>query len=240
MIGRIVWTFGLIVIGLVTTGLQLDRQSEPTPQLAPAVPAPLRSYAQAIIAAQAVAGKDSAAALSAAQELVRRRPMPAENLTILAIAQAKAGDNQKAALSIQLAGKRGWREALAQEAVLGLALDAGDKPEAARRYAALFRSTATPNDKLIALAPLVLGEPRGPGQETFATVMAGAEPWHSQFLERARQVLPPAMLADVLELAFERRARFPCAPVADAIEPLRKHDAARADRLAALARKTCR
>jgi hypothetical protein len=57
---------------------------------------------------------------------------------LLAVAQAKAGNAEAAGLAIQIAGQRGWREPVAQEAVLRLALGAGNKPEAARRYAALF------------------------------------------------------------------------------------------------------
>lgn len=240
MIGRIVWTASLVVIGALTAALQIDRQTELTPALAPMVPAPLRSYAQAQIALAAARSDAPAGAVQAAEDLVRRRPMPAENLAILAVAQAKAGDYQAAGLTIQLAGKRGWRVNMAQEAVLRFALDAGDKPEAARRYAALFRDQSTPNQKLIALAPQVLGEARGPGQETFATIVAAAPLWHAQFLQRGAQVLPPAVFGEVIGLALERRAQFPCDQLSAAIAALRDRDAAEADRLAGPFARACR
>lgn len=41
-------------------------------------------------------------------------------------------------MTIQISSQRGWREPVAQVAVLRLALDADDKAEAAHRYAALF------------------------------------------------------------------------------------------------------
>lgn len=239
MIGRILWTLSLIGIGAVVTVLQIDRQSELTPALAAAVPPPLRGYAQRIIAAQAVTGQNPAAALTAAEELVRRRPMPAEHLSLLALAQAKTGNLQAAGLTIQLAGKRGWRELVAQEAVLRLALEAGDKPEAARRYAALFRDSATPDAKLIGYAPAVLGEPRGPGQETFATVIAGAEPWHAHFLQRGAQVLAPAVFGEVIGLVLERGGKLPCDQLPGVVAGIARSDPAAGKRLAAPLAKAC-
>lgn len=240
MIGRIVWIAGLAVLGLVTAGLQLDRQSETMQALAPAVPPPLRAYAQRIVAVEAVQGTNPAAGLAAARELVRRRPMPAENLTILSVAQARVGDYQAAGRTIQLAGKRGWRELFTQEAILRLALEAGDRPEAARRYAALFRDAKTPDAKLAEFAPAVLGETRGPGQVTFATVIAGAERWHANYLQRGAQVLPPAVFGEVTALALERGASFPCDQLTASLAALKGRDAAAGQRLAAPVAKACR
>jgi hypothetical protein len=240
MIGRIAWTAGLVCVGAVTAVLQTDRQSELNPELAAAVPPMLRSYAQRAVAVEAVKEQDPATGLAAAKALVRRRPMPAENLTILALAQAKAGDVKAAGLTIQLAGKRGWREPLAQEAVLRLALEAGDKPEAARRFAAMFRNGSTPDEKLIALAPQVLGEPRGGGQETFATIIAAAPLWHEQFFQRGARVLPSSVFAEVIDLALDRNAQFPCGHLNAALAGLRQRDAAAADRLAGPAARRCR
>lgn len=239
MIGRIVWTAFLILLGAFTAGLQLDRQSESTKALAVAVPPVFRAYAQRIVAVETVRAEDPAAGLAAAQELVRRRPMPAENLTILSVAQARAGNLQAAGLTIQLAGKRGWRELFAQEAVMRLALEAGDTPEAARRYAALFRDATTPDAKLAQFAPAVLGEPRGPGQIAFATVIAGAESWYAQYLQRGAQVLPPAVFGEVTGLALERGAKFPCDQLNATLAALRGRDAAAGQQLAVPVAKAC-
>ena len=184
MIGRILWLAALLSIAVITTSLQFDRQSEAAPQIAPLAPAPFCDYAHAYIVAAALERDDPAAALDAAKELVRRRPMPAEHLTLLAAAQAKAGKPEAAVFTIQLAGQRGWRERVAQETLLRLALVAGDKAEAARRYAALFRSNATADELLIEFAPKVLGKAGGAGQVTFA-----AHPCRSSPVVRA---VPPA------------------------------------------------
>ncbi|MFO6446947.1 hypothetical protein ACLBKU_07335 [Erythrobacter sp. NE805] len=235
MIGRILWTATLIGVGALTAGLQLDRQAERDPSVAPLVPAPLRAYAQLPITAAALQGTDAAAALAEAETLVRRRPLPAEHLTLLAAAQAKAGEAEAATFSIAVAGERGWRDPVAQEAVLRIALAGGDQAEAARRYAALFRAPATPDALLASLAPEVLGEPGGTGQQTFAEVLAAAPRWHAQFLERGPQVLPPAVFAGVATLAVQLGARFPCEQLGTAGTVLRARDAAAADRLDALA-----
>lgn len=239
MIGRILWLAALLGLAAVTAALQLDRQAEDAPQIAPLVPAPLRGYAQAQIAAAALEQNDPAVALDAAKELVRRRPMPAEHLTLLAAAQAKAGQADAAVFTIQLAAQRGWRERVAQEAVLRLAVASGDKPEAARRYAALFRSNATTDKLLIEFAPQVLGEVGGTGQVTFAAVLAGAPRWYELFLQRGAQVMPPAAFAEVLVLSLEDGALFTCDQLRRAAEGLGTRDAAAATKLAALIARRC-
>ncbi len=239
MIERILWLIALLGIATVIAALQLDRQSETEPQLIPFVPGSFRGHAQAQLTASTIEHADPATVLAEAEELVRRRPMPAEHLTLLADAQARAGDADAAEFTIQLAAQRGWREPAAQETMLRLALAAGDKAEAARRYAALFRSNATTNELLTTLAPPVLGEPGGAAQKAFADVLAGAPRWYEQFLQRGAQVMPPATFAEVLGLALDRGALFGCAPLGQALESLRVRDAAAADKLAVQFTRRC-
>ena len=239
MIGRILWLAALLSIAVITTSLQFDRQSEAAPQIAPLAPAPFCDYAHAYIVAAALERDDPAAALDAAKELVRRRPMPAEHLTLLAAAQAKAGETDAAVFTIQLAGQRGWRDRVAQETLLRLALVAGDKAEAARRYAALFRSNATADELLIEFAPKVLGEAGGAGQVTFAAILAGAPRWYEQFLQRGARVMPPATFAEILGLSLDRGAPFACEPLQRAAEDLGKRDAAAAAKLTAPIARRC-
>ncbi|MFO6448149.1 hypothetical protein ACLBKU_13515 [Erythrobacter sp. NE805] len=240
MIGRILWTATLIGVGALTAGLQLDRQAERDPSVAPLVPAPLRAYAQLPITAAALQGTDAAAALAEAETLVRRRPLPAEHLTLLAAAQAKAGEAEAATFSIAVAGERGWRDPVAQEAVLRIALAGGDQAEAARRYAALFRAPATPDALLASLAPEVLGEPGGTGQQTFAEVLAAAPRWHAQFLERGPRVLPPEAFALIAAKVLLSGAKLDCGQLGTGIAVLRGRDAGAAERLATAAAGRCR
>jgi len=232
MIGRILWIVALLGIGAVTAGLQLDRQTETNPQLAPLVPAPFRSFAQAQLTVDALDKDNPSEALAAAEALVRVRPMPAEHLTLLAAAQARAGEAAAAEFSIGLAAQRGWREPIAQETALRLALAAGNEAEAARRYAALFRSNATSDDLLTALAPQVFAEAGGAGRQTFADVLAGAPRWYELFLQRGARVLPPSAFAEVLGLSLEQGALFPCEQLRPTFEDLNRRDAVAAATLA--------
>ncbi len=239
MIGRILWIVALLGIGAVTTGLQLDRQTETDPQIARLVPAPFRSFAQAQIAVDALDQDNPADALAAAEALVRVRPMPAEHLTLLAAAQARAGEAAAAEFSIGLAAQRGWREPIAQETALRLALAAGDKAEAARRFAALFRNNATSDDLLTTLAPQVFAEAGGPGRQTFADVLVGAPRWYELFLQRGARVLPTAAFAEVLGQALDGGAQFPCEQLKPTVVDLNKRDAAAAATLTAPIARRC-
>ncbi|MFN3864136.1 MAG: hypothetical protein ACK4RT_07630 [Erythrobacter sp.] len=239
MIGKILWPAFLLALAVVIGFLQIDRQSDLTPALAPLVPQGLRNYAQPRIAASAANGKDSARALEEARRLVLRRPVPAEHLTLLAVAQTKAGEREQAGLTIQIAAQRGWREPLAQEAVLRLALDTGDKPEAARRFAALFLRDATPDALLEQLAPAVLDEAGGPGERTLVDIISGTDRWHNTFLRRGARVMPPAAFADIAVASMARGTRFDCALLSSTIKALRQKDEAAAAKVAAAASKDC-
>jgi hypothetical protein len=240
MIGRIIWFATLAAVGLLTAGLQLDKQSEAAPVLAPLVPGPLRNFAQTRIAAEAAENGDPAVAVAEAERLVRRRPIPAEYLSTLAVAQAKAGQAEAAGITIQMAGKRGWRAPVAQEAVLRLALDAGDQAEAARRYAALFLRNTTPDELLRELGPAVLGEPGGAGQRTMADIVAGGERWHESFLQRGPQVMPPAAFAAITARAIKQGAIFDCTLLEQSISAVEQRDAGAAAPLRAASTKECR
>lgn len=165
--------------------------------------------------------------------------MPAEYLTLLAVAQAKAGQAEAAGLTIQIAGQRGWREPVAQEAVLRLALGAGDKAEAARRYAALFLRSGTPDALLLELGPEVLDEPGGAGQQTMVDIVAGGERWYERFLQRGPQVMPPAAFAAITAESIKRGAAFDCEVLGQSIAAVQQRDAAAGAQLSAAAAGKC-
>ena len=239
MIGRALWFAALAAVALLTAGLQLDLHAGSAPGLAPLVPAPLRNFAQVEVTARALGSPDTAVALAEAERLVHRRPAPAEYLALLALAQARAGQSEAAGRTIQIAGQRGWREPATQEAVLRLALAAGDKPEAARRYVALFLNAATPNALLEALGPAVLDEPGGLGQQTMVAVIVGGERWHSTFLRRGALVMPPAAFAAIASEAMERNAGFDCRVLGQTVTALGQRDKGAAARLRAAAARRC-
>ncbi|MEM7780734.1 MAG: hypothetical protein AAF697_10120 [Pseudomonadota bacterium] len=239
MISRILWCGMLSMIALVCYGVQLDRQTEKEPALAPTVPEIARSSAQRVIAAYALDGDDPAAALKEAERLVRRRPLPAEHLRILAQAQFMAGDTEQSALTIQYAAQRGWRDGLAQESMLRLAADAGDDAEAARRYTALFLRRSTQEALLEEFGQIVLAEPGGEGRQTLITIVGGAERWHNQFLRRGPRVLPPDAFVEIVSATAEQGADFDCAVLREAQPAIVSRDAQAGQRLAQVIDQNC-
>lgn len=210
MMAHIVWIATLAIVAVIIAGLQLDWQTRRTSAIAQGVPEMFRSAAQFPIAANALAGPDPAQALSEAEKLVLRRPMPAEHLQVLAQAQFAAGDYNQGTLTIQYAAQRGWRDPLAQESMLRLALSAGDKPEAARRYAALFLRRDTRDELLEELGRQVLAEPEGDGRTTLVDIVSGGERWHNQFMNRGARVMPPDAFTEVVRATIAKGARYDC------------------------------
>ena len=233
MIGRILWLAGIAAVAFVTAAVQLDRQARVTPGLSASVPEPFRAFAQANIVSDAMRGADNARALEEAQRLVARRPIPAEHLRVLAAAQFKAGNLEAGSRTIQIAAKRGWRDPLSQEAVLRLAIAAGDQPEAARRFAALFLSNETDDTLLRELAPPVFSEAEGPARNTLTEIVVGGERWFGFFLNRGPRVLPPDAFIEVVLESRKRGADFNCKGIGRARSILEKRDAAAAEQLAA-------
>jgi transposase InsO family protein len=239
MIGRIIWLAAPAAIAVLTAALQIDMQSRKMPALPNVVPEILRDQAQQRIARNAITGDDPAQALAEVEKLVRRRPIPAENLTLLALAQTRAGQDEAAVRSIQVAGRRGWREPAAQEAVLRLAIEAGDRPEAARRYAALFLRASTPDALLTALGPAVLDGPDRSGRDTLVAIVVGGERWHSTFLRRGAKVMPPAAFVAIASDSMARGVTFNCQELQVSSRALARRDQAGADNLRTAAQKRC-
>ena len=224
MIAGIIWRIALVAVALVAAGVQLDRQTERTPSFADSVPMAFRSVAQRPMAAFALDRDNPQYALEQAERLVERRPLPAVHLRILAQAQFAAGQVEQSGLTIQYAAQRGWREPLAQETMLRLALEAGDMDEAARRYAALFLRRDTEDSLLEELGPRVLEEPGGEGRQTLVGIVVGGERWHNHFLRRGARVMPPDAFAEIVEVAQENGSRFDCGILEGNVRTLSQND----------------
>ncbi|AWW72923.1 hypothetical protein CD351_00610 [Erythrobacter sp. KY5] len=239
MIAGTIWRIALLAVAMLAIGLQLDRQTRRTPELSPSVPELMRSSAQTGVAAFAVAGDDPEYGLQEAERLIRRRPLPAEHLRILAQAQFDAGLLSESTLTIQYAAQRGWREPLAQETMLRLALQAGDEAEAARRFVALFVRRDTADGLLQELGSQVLAEPGGVGRQTFVSILSGAERWHSQFFTRGVRVLSSEAFSEILIDAMEGGTEFECSDLRSAVERLAPRDVAAAERVEGAIDRRC-
>lgn len=88
----LVWWLALAALALLAAFAQLDRASIGQPALAPLVPKPLPSFAQPTMTLVALATASPAEARAEARRLVHIRPLPAEHLHALALAELKAGN----------------------------------------------------------------------------------------------------------------------------------------------------
>lgn len=225
MIGRFVWILLLAGIAIVTAQLQLDRQALRDPELGEMVAEPFKGNAQFTTARAALAADDPAFALEQARKLVARRPVPAEHLTLLAQAYVKAGEIEPAAQAVQIAAGRGWRDPVAQEAMARLAINAGDLPEATRRFTALM-VLGVQNDELLAdLADTIFAEPQGPAYDTLVTMLSETERWKGTFLRRAPGVMPPAAYAQVIIASTQNAVRFDCRQLTLSRQIIERRDA---------------
>nr|WP_298925176.1 hypothetical protein [uncultured Erythrobacter sp.] len=224
MIGRLIWYAALLLVAAVTAALQLDRQSASIPALSKTVPPPARGFAQAQIAARALRAEEANAAVEEAKLLVERRPIPAESLRLLAQAQFAAGQTDEGFLTIQIAAKRGWRDPAAQEAMLRLALAAGDEAEAAKRYTALFLQNRTEDALLIELGATLFAPPDSPATQTLIDIVSGSERWPDTFLRRGIRVLPADAFVKITNRAIARNASFTCGSLNDVSAQLMKRD----------------
>lgn len=226
MIGRGIWIFAILVAAALTIQLQLDREGIKRPELRALVAEPLRAASQPYFAEAALTGTDAARALVEARKLVLRRPVPAEHLTIMAAAQAKAGQAEAAIATLQTAGDRGWRDPLAQEARLRLALELNDEAEAARRYMALMLRRETSRELLTELGAQVFAEPDGVAHRTMIALISGADRWPNVFLRRGLQVMPPDAFAQITAGSIASGVDFGCPSLMQVAAAISRTDSA--------------
>lgn len=207
MMARVAWWAFLLVVAILTWGVQLDRQSQIQPQISSHVPEPLRDVAQMRFA-QAAVRNGQPDALEEARELIRRRPIPAESLEVLARAQLAAGQPDRAIATFEAASSRGWRVQSVQLAVAGAAIDAGNYEAAADRLAAVLAVNRAAPDFYPVLNHL-LETPDG--RSAMADKLAGEGHWQSRFTRQAASAADPADFWLVLAEAARRGAQLACA-----------------------------
>jgi hypothetical protein len=207
MIGRLIWSTALAALALIVTFAQLDRAARSEPALARLVPAQFSGFAAERLAEQALAREDAAEAHLQAVALVRRRPIPAEHLRLLAQAATLAGDSPHALAALEAATTRGWRDPVTQLAAAQSALAQGRHDAAAQRLAAVFARGAAQDQALPLLAAL-LAEPGG--RTAFAMQLATSARWPGNILPVASGAVPPADFAPTIALALNRGAILPC------------------------------
>lgn len=170
------WLAGAAVI----IGFEMDRESRYRPALARYVPPLFRSFSQAILVAQLLdSRKDADGTFAEAGKLVLRRPMAAENLSLYALAAARAGKERQSLQAISLAAARGWHDEVAQYAALDGAVQTGDWPSASLRLQALLQVRSRPAILIRAVQDFTTS---AGGRTALAALIARNPPFQYQIL----------------------------------------------------------
>lgn len=220
MIGRLGWILALLVVAVVTAFAQIDRSARFAPELAALVPAPFRGFAQARQVEQALVARDADRAVERAKALVRNRPIPAENLTLLAQAQLLSGDVANGLAALELAGQRGWREPLAQQALAQAALMAGEPDTASLRVVALLATGSLDPDAREQLVAELATTPEG--RAALASRLAERGHWQRSFVALGPTYLSAETYADIILRAQALGAKVDCSSLAQAEGLLRQ------------------
>jgi len=207
---RILWYVLVIMLALIAVGAQLDRQTRRDPNLASLVPAPFRSFAQEHIVRASLQAHKKEGALREAITLVRRRPVPAENLFLLAGAQFAAGHGEEAGQALDLSASRGWRASQVQRIMIAVALKNGMVEAASARLLALW-SIGTDKKHLAPFTQQVLQADGGP--EAFGKMVAQSRFAGNTILRESLQMSTAQQYARMIHAANVAGAQFDCSVV---------------------------
>lgn len=167
-----------------------------------------RSFAQARLTGEAIETEQANIAEARAKDLVRRRPIPAENLSLLSMAAYLAGDEATGQQALFLSAMRGWREPFTQQMMVAAAIENGEWSVAADRVYALW-ATGFYGEGVPALTRTVLASPQG--RATFAEHLRSDRHWTANFLAWAGENLQPDALAELSDATASPGARLDCA-----------------------------
>ena len=140
-----VWIASIAAVSVCVIGVQLDTASLRHPGIARIVPPVFSHYALQTLTAEAIAGKQTDAAYAGAIAMVRRNPVSAEPLAILAIAASLAQRFDVAENAYVLGQGRGWREQAIQRFAAMTAIRSGNPEIAGYRLAALWKGGTAPD-----------------------------------------------------------------------------------------------
>lgn len=178
---------------------------------------PFRGAAQQRLVEMAIATNNPDAAMVGARDLIRKRPMPAQHLVLLAGAAQLAGQDDRVIAPLEVAAVRGWREPVVQLAVARAGILSGDFGSAAQRVAALIATNA-PREQTDALLAELLSQAQG--RAALVDMLATEGHWKRRFIPRLQQAGTPGQLVDTLDRARERGAMLDCAQLQTARDVL--------------------
>jgi len=225
--GTVAWYFFLIFIAVIAIGVELDRQAKHDPAIGSMLPAAVRSDALESLARLAFNRGDAAQGEALARQLVERRPVPAEGLSLYANGLLANGHPDLATSVLELAAQRGWRDRFVQKVVIASALQNDEPAVAAQRVVGLWRQGERA-DWLKELTRATLTAPKG--LSAFADVIVdGDNSFGSDFLLWSAAAVQPASVEFLARDMARHRMHFDCAwfsGESDRLVRLGRHEAA--------------
>lgn len=196
MIVRVIWWIALAALGLVAGAAQLDREARFSPLYSLKVPQAFRGFSQFHIARLAIAGDNSQVARDEARRLIRVRPMPAEHLSVLAMAASANDDIDTTLRALEAAATRGWRDPISQKAVIEAAITDGNYEQAAQRLVAMW-SLGLIDEPLRSNTSRMFETAEG--RIAFSQAMPVSKRWRRNFEARNKSTIAPERLQAMLE-----------------------------------------
>ncbi len=207
MKGNVLVILLAISLAILTTFAQIDQEARLSPSYSFLVPDRFSGNSARERSKLALTMGNPELALAEARQQAALRPMPAESLTVLALAALRAEEADTARQALEAASRRGWREPISQVASAEAALDQGKLTIASRRIVALL-STGNLTEPALAMMARLVALPEG--REEMASRMASFGRWQSATLTSAAGFADPDQWAHTVALAGEKGADLPC------------------------------
>lgn len=205
---RRLFPFALALIMAVTAGLaQVDQQARISPHLATLLPDSFSANAARERSKLALQLGEGESALAEARLGIALRPVPAESLTVLALAAIQAGEQELARDALGAASRRGWREPVSQLASGEAAFAQGEFTIAAQRGVALL-STGNLREPAYELLARLVAVPEG--RHAVAERLASFGRWQTGAIGPVASVAAADDWATTLAEAQELGAQLDC------------------------------
>ncbi|PNU04068.1 hypothetical protein A8V01_05545 [Novosphingobium guangzhouense] len=209
---RIIWFVSWLAVAMAAAGFEFDRASKRNSGLARYVPSMFRGAAFEATANAAYARGANDEGVRLAREMVLRRPIPAEGLSLVALGALRNGDDDKALKALLLSAARGWRDSFTQATVARLAMNGGEWEVAAQRIMAMWRKGDT-GDELNRLTTELLAQPEG--LAAFQFLVGREAAWTNPLLRLAAVTLSPKAMASLAATFRDRGASINCPGLTD-------------------------
>lgn len=218
ILGRVAWAALVLLTAMGAVGLQMDRAARKDIWVARSVPPAFQGYALETLAREAYAANNNRQGLAHSRELVRRRPVPAENLALLTYGLMVSGQNEAALSVLLLSAQRGWRDSFTQRLMAASAEQAGQPQVAAQRLLALWRM-GNPDPQTKALSQAVLTNSKG--LATFSQgIVQNDRGWGTNILVWGAESLPAQSMRAIIASMARQHVKMDCERLSGTVRSL--------------------